>query len=236
MKKIILLSLLVITGLFFINNSVYAQDSVLSILPESSTKNIDTSFDVFVNINPKENNVCVVKGTLNFDKISCNSITVASGLYSIVTPTCANPNFTFGIAKCSSIPQNILIANIKGSEVGSGNVFFTNVKVVGVGVFLPVILNSGTYNIESLEAEILVETKEELNLENIEEINIEENGEEVEEIVVQENLSESNNSRNAWTAGLLSVSQEYFWEILILFIIIIIGYRAYYFISQKKNK
>jgi hypothetical protein len=242
MKKIIFLSLLIVAGLFFINNSAYAIDSALSVLPATGNQNINTSFDVSVNINPEGNNVCVVKGTINFDKLSCNSVVVTSGLYSITTPTCENPNFILGIPKCSSVAQNILTISVKGSEIGTGNVFFTNVKVVGAGVFLPAASNSGAYNItsvkalstEKLEPESLDQASEEPVLENENPV-VEENSADATNAAAEEKVSENNNSGNAWTAGFLSVAQKYIWQILIVFLVAIVAYAIYYFITKTKK-
>jgi peptidoglycan/xylan/chitin deacetylase (PgdA/CDA1 family) len=47
---------------------------------------------------------------------------------------------------------------------------------------------------------------------------------------------QSNNNPNPFAASLLSVSSKYFWPLLIILIILIIGYGIYYYLEKRKNK
>lgn len=133
--------------MFGLTQIVFASNSVLSVSPASLDKSANTSFNVSVHLDPVGNKACVVKGTLNFDKLSCQSITVANGLMPQTTPTCASPSFTVGIPGCASTAQNILSMSVKGTEAGQANLSFTGVNIIGAGTAVPFTSQGGTYNI-----------------------------------------------------------------------------------------
>src|ERR1035437_7197829 len=106
MKKITLSSIIVIALPLTGSQMAFAASSVLSVLPLLGSSTVGTSFNISVQINSAGNNVCVVKGTINFDKLTCQSITLANGLIAQTAPTCSVPNFTIGIPKCASISKD----------------------------------------------------------------------------------------------------------------------------------
>jgi hypothetical protein len=148
--KIILLSAFVILGALTFGHAVYAANATLSVLPATASKNVGTAFNVSVNLDPQGNKVCVVKGILNFDDLTCKGITVASGLMAQTTPTCSSPSFTLGIPKCTTSAQNILSVLTKGNSIGQAKVLLANVKVIGVGVIVASATNDGAYNITAV--------------------------------------------------------------------------------------
>ena len=147
MKKITLLSIFVLVGIFGISQIVFAESAVLSVSPASLEKTAGTSFNVSVGLNPSNNKTCVVKGTLNFDNLSCQSITVANGLMAQTTPTCANPSFTIGIPKCTTAVQNILSISTKGSSAGQAGLALSGVNIIGAGFAVPFNTQNGVYTI-----------------------------------------------------------------------------------------
>jgi hypothetical protein len=234
MKKIILLFIIALSGILLFASPVFAANSELLVVPAVDTKNITESFNVLVNINPQQNKICVVRGTINFDKLSCQTITTASGIFSAVNPTCENPNFILGIPGCTTELKNILTISVKGSQIGTANVFFTNVNFWGAGTVVPFLANSGTYNI--FENIIPVKTTEEILIPEEEPVVVAESENVVEENpVVNQEVSENNNNQNPWAAGLLSVAEKYIWQILIVFLVAIAGYAIYYFVSKKRK-
>ena len=147
MKKIILLSVLVAVSVAAFGQTVFAANSTLSILPSTASKNVGVAFNIAVRVDPQGGKVCVVKGTLSFNNLTCQSITVASGLMAQTTPTCSNPSFTLGIKKCASAVQNIFIVSVKGNSVGQAKATLSITKVLGVGAVIASAQNSGVFNI-----------------------------------------------------------------------------------------
>jgi len=147
MKKISLLSLLIVLGALMASNVAFASDSVLSVSPSSANTTVGKTLSANVQVNPNGNKICVIKGTLNFDNLACQSITVGSGLMAQVTPTCSNPTFTFGIAGCSTAVQNLLTVAVKAGSAGTGNLTLTGIKLIGAGADVSYSLQNGSYAI-----------------------------------------------------------------------------------------
>lgn len=151
MKKIIFLTLLTIIGIFGVSRMVYADSSILSVLPASFNSTVSKVFNVSIQIDPASNNICVVRGTLNFDNLSCQDITVVnSSVMAIITPTCANPSFVLGIPHCATTVQNILSVSVKGTKAGQGNLSLTRVNIIGAGIDVPFSTEGGVYNITAV--------------------------------------------------------------------------------------
>lgn len=147
MKKIFTSSLIIIASLLVANQVAFADSSVLFPSPASGTSTISKSFDISVQINPQSNNVCVVKGTINLNKLTCQSITLASGIIGQTVPTCTVPNFTLGIPKCTTSTKNLFSVKVLGSEISQGSLSLGDVKVIGAGVDVAYNLQGGIYNI-----------------------------------------------------------------------------------------
>lgn len=147
MKKIILTSVFVFIGIIMLAQEALAANAVLAITPSISTSTINTPFNLSVNINPTNNKVCVVKGTINFNNLSCQSITLASGLMAQTMPTCAAPTFTLGIPKCTTSPQDLFSVSVRGNKIGTSTSSLSGVKVIGVGSDVVFITSAGSYNI-----------------------------------------------------------------------------------------
>ena len=229
-KKIILLSTLVVLGSLVLCQAVYAANASLSVVPTTADKSVATAFNVSVNLDAQGNKVCVVKGTLNFNNLTCKGITVASGLMAQITPSCSNPSFTLGIPKCTTTAQNILTVSVKGNAV-EAVASLAGAKVIGVGVVIASNLNGGKYNIISSSQQVatstpVVESTSTSTPTSIPTASI--NPETTPVNVTTDN--------NVGVAGLLSVAKPYFWPLLILFIIIISGYVIYWFVIARKGK
>jgi type 1 fimbria pilin len=121
-KRIILISTIAILGSLFLGQAVYAASSTLSVIPSTGSKNVGTTFSTSVQIDPQGNKICVVKGTVSFNNLTCRNITIASGLIAQATPTCASPNFTIGITKCTTAVKNLFSISVKGTKEGQGTI------------------------------------------------------------------------------------------------------------------
>src|SRR5258708_1677342 len=145
MKKILLLSLLISIGTLALGQAAYAENAILSVLPASLSTAANTAFTASVQLNPANNKVCVVKGTLAFNNVTCQSITVADGVTTQKAPSCASPSFTLGIPQCATTLRNIFSASVKGTLAGQGTVSLSDVKVIGAGTDVPFTLQDGAY-------------------------------------------------------------------------------------------
>jgi len=150
MKKIKILSLLAIVGMLGISQIAFAANSTLSVSPASLNSTAGKTFNVSVQLDPAGNKVCVVKGTLNLNNLSCQAVTVADGLMIQTNPSCSSPSFTVGIPKCSTAVENILSVSVKGTQAGQANLSITGAKVIGVGVDVPFTSQSGVYQIAAV--------------------------------------------------------------------------------------
>lgn len=146
MNKII--SSIIISGLFIVvASSVFAATISVIISPASGNKNLVSPFNINVAIRTNGENVCVVKGTLSFSNLSCQTVNVASGLMAQKNPTCASPSFIIGIPKCTTANKNILSVSVKGDAEGQAKVDLTGVKVIGAGNILQSDSVGATYSI-----------------------------------------------------------------------------------------
>lgn len=143
--------MLIITGVLILGQAVLADSAILSTLPAIAERTVGTPFNVSVQIDPTGNRVCVVKGTISLDNLSCQSVTLADGIKVQTTPTCDAPNFVLGIPKCTTAPQNLFSISVKGRGVGQANLSFTEVKVVKVeGIIASDVafdLQNGSFNL-----------------------------------------------------------------------------------------
>ena len=147
MKKITITSIIVFISMLLGSQLAFASNAILSVSPSASTSTVGSVINAIIKIEPTGNNVCVVKGTINFAGLSCQSVTVANGVMAQTVPTCAEPNFTIGIPKCASSTQNLLSVSVKGTQVGQGVISFSGVKVIGAGSDVVSNSLSGNYNI-----------------------------------------------------------------------------------------
>ena len=147
MKKIILVSVLVLLGVCALGQAAYAATSTVSVVPSAATKNVGTTFNVSVSLVPQGEKVCVVTGTLVFNNLTCKSIAVASGLMPQTAPTCSNPKFVLGIPSCTIANQNLLTVSVAGNNAGQAKVSLSGINVIGAGTAVSSAANDGVYTI-----------------------------------------------------------------------------------------
>ena len=225
MKKIILLSTLVILGGLVLCQSVYAANANVFVFPATASKNVSTTFSALVKLDPQENKVCVVKGILNFSNLTCQSVSVASGLIVQKAPTCQSPSFVLGVPKCTTIAQNILTVSMKGSNVGQAILSLTGVNVIGAGTAVAFSGENGTYNITAASA---ATPKQKTPV-----------SQSVEQPAETQQVQTTVNQTvpgNVGAASFSSIAAAYFWPLLIILIIICVGYGIYYFLKKKNSK
>jgi hypothetical protein len=147
MKKIILLAMIAGAGMFGASQTALASSATLNISPASQERTVGETFNISVKLNPVGNKVCVVKGTLDLDNLSCRQITVASGLLAQKSPSCARPSFTIGIPGCATSSKDIFSVSVRGKGAGQEIVSISSSKVIGEGVDVPASTRSGVYDI-----------------------------------------------------------------------------------------
>jgi len=233
MKKIIKISLAVIIGILTISQIALASSAVLSVVPTTVSNIVGAPFSVTAQINPVGNDICVVKGTLNLDKLTCQSITLASGVMGQTVPTCEIPNFTLGIPKCTTSLTNLFTISVKGNQAGQASIIFTNVKVIGAGKDVPFGSQSGTYNITALAQNIIDTTTQKITPKT----NLIPSG--VEKTILVASTSEATTSEdglptNTGAVGLAMLTSGYTGLLLLIIIIISVIFGLAYL--AKKNK
>jgi hypothetical protein len=143
--------LVIVSGLFLVlAGTVLAASPSVYVSPASGYKTVGSTLGLSVGVATDSDSVCVVRGTLVFNNLSCNNITVAQGVMAAVTPTCSNPSFILGIPKCTNTNKTLLALSLKGSSEGQATVSFSGVKIIGAGTILSNNSNVGKYNITSL--------------------------------------------------------------------------------------
>lgn len=156
MKKINLLVFFVILGVFAIGRMVFADNSILSVSSGTTSTTVGKTFNASIQINPKDNTVCVVKGTLVFNNLSCQSISVPNGLMVQTNPTCSSPSFVIGIPQCTKSIENLISLSLKGSKAGQGSLSFINTNIIGVGTDVPFEGVTGIYTFANQVTEEVV--------------------------------------------------------------------------------
>ncbi len=242
MKKIIL-SLLIVVGIFGAGQMVFADSATLSVLPASSDSVVGSTINVSVKLDPAGNKVCVVKGVLNFNNLSCQSISVADGIMAQVNPTCAKPNFTLGIPNCATIAKNLLSVLVKGTAVGQAGLSFSGVKIIGAGADVPFSPQNGVYNITAVKTitpkvttKVVTNAAVKTAPEATQQV-----AEPQEQQTVQQTAVENNNIPADAAAASLSTTgskyMNYFWVLLIVIVVLGVFYGIYYFAKKRgKNK
>lgn len=239
MKKIFTLSLLVIILTFAFCGVALAGSSAVSIVPAFGESTFGAPFNVSVQVNPINNKVCVVKGTINFTNLSCQNITLADGVITQTAPSCATPNFTIGIPKCTTVPKDLFFISVKGTETNLASVFFTNVKIIGTSNDLPQNLQNGIFNIKAIpqveKPLIAPETSAESNSTDI----ITQATGTVATTTIATTttkLAELKNSivASVAAAGEVITSMSYFAQLVIIIIVFSLGYIIYRY--SRKNK
>ena len=240
-KNTILLASLVIVGLFGLSQATLADNSVLSVLPASLNSTVGTTFNASVQLNPTNNKVCVIKGTLSLTNLACQNITVASGLYSAIAPTCANPTFLIGIPKCTTSAQNILSVSVKGFQLGQANLSVTGIKVIGTGTNIAFVSQSGAYSISAVQTNTPTTTP---TVTQPTTTPTQEITQPTEEITQQPATPTDNTpadagaaglTSNVAAAGLLSSIGSNWLVLLLIVLVIIVAYGIYYFVVKKKK-
>lgn len=243
MKKIFILSLLVIIGVLAVSQVVLADSAMISASPASASNTVGTPFNVSVQLDPGNNNVCVVKGTINLDKLACQSITLGNGIMGQTIPTCDAPNFTLGIPKCTTASQNLLSISVKGTQAGQASLVFTGVKVIGAGKDVSFGSQSGAYEITAVAPQTVIPTPAPKSSTTTKSAGqkttqlVATTSTSTEEISTTTQETGSNNvPTNTGAVGWVILTSGYTWSLIIILLVACIAYGIYYLVKKNKNE
>lgn len=147
--KIILSAIIFFSVLSFVG-TVNAAGSSLYVSPASLSKTAGDIFNASVGFNASGNKVCAAEGTLVFNNLSCQSITIADGVMAQSTPSCSNPHFLIGIPNCSTSDKILFTTSVKAGSAGPASISLTSVDVIGEGASVGSASISGNYTINAV--------------------------------------------------------------------------------------
>ncbi len=151
--KIILSAIIFFSILGFVGTASAAGAS-LNVSPSSLTKTVGDIFSASIDLSASGNKVCAVEGTLVFNNLSCQSITVADGVMAQSTPSCSNPSFLVGIPNCSTSDKALFTASVKAVAAGPASISFSSVDIIGEGTSVGSSSRGGNYTIDSVPVSI----------------------------------------------------------------------------------
>jgi len=134
------------------SNSVEAANPSIYVSPASQNKEVGDIFDISVKVNPGGEKVCVVEGKLLLNKLDVQDIKMATneGIFPQTSPSFSNGfYFLLGIQGCATQDKTLFTARVKAKSVGSAEVSFQSVDIIGEGVSISSDFSSGTYNLTS---------------------------------------------------------------------------------------
>jgi len=141
LSAIILLSTISLVGI------TSAASTSLYVFPASLTKTAGSIFSASVGVTTAGNKVCVIEGTLVFNNLSCQSITLSGDVTPQSMPTCSNPYFLLGVPGCSTIDKVLFTTSVKAGSAATASISFTGVDIIGEGVSVASASLSGNYAI-----------------------------------------------------------------------------------------
>ncbi|MBU4338440.1 hypothetical protein KKB43_00210 [Patescibacteria group bacterium] len=147
--KIILSAIIFLSVAGFAGTAAAAGSSVY-VSPASLTKTVGDIFNVSVGVSTSGSKVCAVEGTLVFNNLSCQSITVDGNVTPQSVPTCSNPYFLIGVPSCSTADKVLFAVSAKAGSTGAASISFTGIDIIGEGVSVGTASVSGNYTINAI--------------------------------------------------------------------------------------
>lgn len=158
-KLKILFSFVVFTALTSIANAAMVPGVALVVAPASLNETIGNTFDTVVVVKTLGDKVYAVEGTVTFDGLSCQNITITEGLMAQSVPTCSKPYFLIGIPSGTAVDKAVLRVSVKTVRLGDATLGLSAVDVIGAGISLS---NAGTGAVYSIAKNVIpVDTSEE---------------------------------------------------------------------------
>ena len=147
--KILFLSFVLLSVFSFAATTQAAGDS-LYVSPASSTVNTGNNITVSAVAGTSGDKICAVQGTIVFNNMTCQNITVTNGLLIQTSPTCSSPSFVLAIPKCATTDTVLFTVSSKAGNAGTASISFSGVKLAGVGVVVGTSSIGGNYTVNAL--------------------------------------------------------------------------------------
>ncbi len=229
----IILSVIICLSVAGFAGTVEAASS-LYVSPAASTKTAGDIFTASVGFSASGSKVCAVEGTLVFNGLSCQSITVASDVMAQSSPTCSNPHFLIGIPNCATSDKALLTVSVKAGSAGIASINATGVDIIGEGASVGSASTGGSYTINAVPIPVLTPTPTQQVTQSVEEITPEVTT--PAEQVAPENNIPTGVGAAAGAAALANTgASAWFNWILIIVVILLVIYGIYYLVKRKKK-
>ena len=265
-KTKIILSVIIFLSVVGFVGTVSAAESSLYISPASITKTAGNTFSASVGLTASGNKVCAVEGTLVFNNLTCQSITVASDVMAQSSPTCSNPHFLIGIPNCTTSDKTLLTVSVRAGTAGVASISIASVDVIGEGSSVGSASTKGNYTINAIPKAIpatpqtsngfigyvngkvqtfpTLEAAQQAGATGIEP-NYDRNPAEVTsaseqtqpiEAPVQETAQENNLTANVGAAALANTGASKWFNWILIIVVILIVIYAIYYFATKRKK
>ncbi|MFA5072227.1 MAG: hypothetical protein WC511_07825 [Candidatus Pacearchaeota archaeon] len=217
----------IILGVIFLSAVAFigianADSPSLYVSPSDLSKNAGSVFNASVGVNVQSNKVCVIEGTLVFNNLTCQNITLDSGVIAQVSPTCNNPYYLIGIPSCAVANKELLTVSVKAGVAGTASISHSGVDIIGEGVSIGSSSVGSNYTINSVP--VVVSNPEVTSTE------------EITSPEPVQNLEEKTTPINSEQASLVSTGfdfSNYLWIGLTILSTIIVGI---FFIKKTKKQ
>lgn len=146
-KTKILVSLIAFSVLTTAAGAATVPGVALVVAPSSLNETVGNTFDTAIVVKTPGNKVYAVEGTIAFDGLSCQNVTIADGLMAQSVPTCAKPYFLVGIPSGTATDMAILRVSVKAVRAGDATLALSAVDVIGEGVSLSDVATGAKYSI-----------------------------------------------------------------------------------------
>lgn len=74
-----------------------------------------------------------VEGTLSFDGLTCQDVTLSSDVVAQTLPTCENPYFLVGIPGGTTLTKDLFVVRMKGARQGGAHLSVSSVDILSSG-------------------------------------------------------------------------------------------------------
>ena len=230
--KILFLSFILLSVFSFAVTAQAAGDS-LYVSPTTSTINAGSNITASAVAGTSGDKICAVQGTIVFNNLTCQSITLASGMMAQTSPTCSSPSFIVGIPKCVTTDTTLFTVSSIAGTAGKASISFSGVKLIGVGVVAGTASESGNYTVNATT----IKTTPKNTTDTTQTVTQPIQQTTQTATPTQQTTPNNNLSANVGAAGLLnSGASKWFNWILIILVILIVIYAIYYFATKRKKK
>ncbi|MFA5050886.1 MAG: DUF5018 domain-containing protein [Patescibacteria group bacterium] len=145
--KIVLLTTVLLLSVAGFVGTADAATTFLYVSPTNVSKTAGSVFNASVGLNNAGDKVCTIEGTLVFNNLTCQGITLSSGLQAISSPSCVSPYFLVGIPNCTVSDRTLMTVSVKTENTKPSTLSFKGVDIIGEGVSVSSASVAGNYNV-----------------------------------------------------------------------------------------